>query len=80
MTTTQIIMFSFITLLYMFLAGSRISKEKDDDKRTSSSIEILLFLMTMIVLIAITFSLNELQKGVKCPEYEKIENVYKLKE
>lgn len=82
MTTDQIIMLILITI-FAVIAFFGTSLSKNDDRRMNF---IVLWLLSTGIFFIICFvSLTEMNKckeqskGI-CPEYEKIENVYKLKE
>jgi hypothetical protein len=78
MTIGQITIFSSISLLYMFFTCYRLFKQ--DNQREITTFEIILFSLTMILLILMTIQVNKFKKQLKCPEYEKLENVYRLKQ
>ena len=84
MNTAQIIIFIILGLLISF-AYFKIAYTIDNTKYKTgySALFLMMLCITMLLIIAMvtTMEMNELRTQVKnkCPEYEKIENVYKLK-
>lgn len=81
MTTTQIIMLGILAII-MIISYFGTALIKTDTKRMIF-IVIWAFASGFTLLIAIlqTENTNELKKlNGKCPEYERIDNLYKLKE
>lgn len=81
MTQPQIIVFSIIaiTSIISFLINT-LSK---NEKTISNSAVVLFIMIAMLFLMSVVVTsemnyLRNISKG-KCPEYEKIDNVYKLK-
>lgn len=81
MTQPQIIVLSIIaiTSIISFLINT-LSK---NEKTISNSAVVLLIMIAMLFLMSVVATseinyLRNISKG-KCPEYEKIDNVYKLK-
>lgn len=81
MTLPQIILFSIIaiTSIISFLINT-LSK---NEKTISNSAVVLFIMIAMLFLMSVVVTsemnyLHNISKG-KCPEYEKIDNVYKLK-
>jgi hypothetical protein len=77
MTIAQITVLSVISILYLWSAFYRLYKY--DNERNNTSFEIILFSFTMLLVFLMTIDLNKYRKNLKCPEYEKVENVYRLK-
>lgn len=83
MTNSQIIIFSILGVLWL-LGYFKLAYHLDDKKQNSTQ-WFMLFVMTnallITCLITATLVMNDLQKQVegKCPELEKVENVYKIK-
>lgn len=84
MTNSQIIIFSILGVLWV-LSYFKLAYHLDDKKQNSTQ-WFLLFVMTnalfIVCLVTATLVMNDLQKQVegKCPELEKVENIYKIKE
>jgi archaellum biogenesis protein FlaJ (TadC family) len=82
MTTTQIII---VSIPFIILIISILRLEIKNDKNSFDSFLFILSIYSIGFLFFIIYSLtednNELRKQIKgkCPEYEKIENVYRLK-
>ncbi len=78
MTTAQIII---IGVLAIIVAKPLITLYFKDDVKITSGILFSLFSFGLLLLITCTVitRLNKFKGGNKCPEYEKVENVYKLK-
>ena len=76
MTTAQIVILSLITIVFII---SLISTERGryDEMKGGTFGMLLAFLFTMLIAVIAIMGQNKLAKG--CPQYEKIENVYKLK-
>lgn len=81
MTTQQILLFSILGVLILFSIFVNALSKKQSTKMFS--LFLLIYALSLLLTIAIiqTLRVNELKKQInnKCPEYEKIENVYKLK-
>ncbi len=83
MTNSQITI--FIILGFFWLLGYFKLAYHLDDKKENSVQWFILFAMTnsvfIVCLITATLLMNDKQKQIegKCPELEKIENVYKIK-
>jgi uncharacterized membrane protein len=82
MGTTQIVILSVLFVVFMlgFIYTNTVAKEKN---QTHGGILVmfLAFTMAMITLVIGLLQYNQLQlqaKG-KCPEFEKLENVYRIK-
>ena len=78
MTIAQIIMISVMSLSYFYSAFYRLFKY--DNEKHNTGVEIIIFSMTMLLLILTVIQVNDFKKELKCPEYEKLENVYRLKQ
>lgn len=81
MTTAQTILLSVLALV-MIISFISINLAKLDGTRTAFSV-IWLFMSAFLFGVALisTSEMNRLEKlNGKCPEYERIDNVYKLKE
>ena len=85
MTTTQIIIIIILTSVIVgaFIYMNFKSKNNFNDIITIFPLIALTLLIT--ILCSVTTELNKLKKNhkcfeINCPEYEKVENVYKLKE
>lgn len=82
MTVVQIVI--YIILLILFLRGLWGIFNSDGDIKTFGYIclTIMTFGMTFAAAIFMTIEVENLRKEVKskCPEYEKLDNVYKLKQ
>lgn len=80
MTTAQIIL--FYSLLIMFIISFIVSS-KTDNRERKIVYNVLWLMVTLILFFSAfisTHRLNELNhEKNKCPEYQKIENVYILK-
>ena len=81
MTTQQILLFSILGGLILFSIFVNALSKKQSTKMFS--LFLLIYALSLLLTIAIiqTLQVNELKKQInnKCPEYEIIENVYKLK-
>lgn len=78
MTTVQIVILSALFIFYLWSACYRLFKY--DNERNNTMFELILFSVTMILLLASVLELNQYRNTLKCPEYEKVENVYRLKQ
>ena len=82
MEKAQIIIFSILMILWCIGLYKTLYSLKEETKSLNS---IMLWILPQIFFIMFTFVsfivINDLNKKVegKCPEYEKLENVYKLK-
>ena len=79
MNTAQII----IIIIFSLLAyGTSIKLHFESDRKHDGFFIVNFVAFSFILMIAVTslITMNSLLKNNKCPEYEKIENVYKLKE
>jgi len=80
MTPTQILIISILSLLaIVFYFGSTFSKKYNSEHSTGLFILYAIMTTTVIVTMAEMNRLRKISKG-KYPEYEKVENVYRLKE
>lgn len=82
MTTAQIIIITILAILALLgFSGNLLSKK--EGARIAWSF-LLLFTTSLFALIAFTMTSDreKLSKQIKdkCPQYEKVENVYRLKE
>jgi uncharacterized membrane protein len=80
MTTAQIII--LITTILVFIISLYIlTTNKNDNAKNNSMFFVYLSFgfMTLVAFLS-TKTAMESSKEHKCPEYEKVENVYKLKE
>ena len=75
MTTTQIVIFVIAALVY-FISFIWSRNGKEDDLPTF--LQFLSFCFVWGIALALTIGLNEQRKN-KCPELEKVDNVYKIK-
>jgi amino acid permease len=81
MITGQIITLSIICLLALISYITCILTNRNSEKNALVSILFILFILMTFVSYLVTLEMNSLRDNKnKCPEYEKIENVYKLKE
>jgi hypothetical protein len=81
MTTPQIIIIGILTVLITIgYIGTMLSKN-DNQKTAWCTLQIFSTAFIIIVAITMTTERNECLEQLenKCPEYEKIENVYRLK-
>ena len=82
MTTPQIIILSILGILAIIGFSGNLFTKKEEFRIGYSFL--LLFTTSLFALVALTMTTEreDLLKQVKnkCPEYEKIENVYKLKQ
>lgn len=82
MTTSQIIIAIGFVVIYLILFATAWTA-KDDRKRDIFMVTSLIaFGFIMIVWVSTLMYMNQyINKAMgKCPEYEKVENVYKLKQ
>jgi uncharacterized membrane protein len=80
MTTAQIIILITATLVFIISLYILTTSKNDDAKNGSIFFVCLSFGFMTIVAFLSTKVAMESSKKHKCPEYEKVENVYKLKE
>jgi hypothetical protein len=81
MTTAQIITITILSLIVFVAFIYSIWTEKKEYKDAISMILIFAFAMMTLLACLTTSEMMELRKNKsKCPEYEKIENVYRLKD
>lgn len=83
MSTAQIIIFLILAILIVFCyfkIANNLVKDIEDGFLYLLLSEFLVFSLYLIAIVA-TNEVNELKTQIKskCPEYEKVENVYKLK-
>jgi len=80
MTTEQIVILTIFGVLASAVYISFIFLKTDNDKHFAMSSLFILFGLLMIVAFVAILEMNKLKSSIdKCPEYEKIENVYQLK-
>jgi ABC-type nickel/cobalt efflux system permease component RcnA len=82
MTTAQIIVIIIISLVFI-TSLSVLSKSENEKTKDNAAFFIFISfgLITFIACLSLIEANNLLKiKKQKCPEYEKVENVYKLKE
>ena len=81
MTTTQIIVYGGLILLILIgYVKTMFSKNEIEEDSWRFFELIFIFIFIFLTLLEINKKQNDLKKlKGKCPEYEKIENVYKLK-
>jgi len=84
MTTAQIIIYSIpllIILFFLFRYGT-IAKDNKNYNVSGLGFGLSIFCLAFITILVFSqqASINEINKNRKCPEYEKIDNVYKLKQ
>jgi hypothetical protein len=77
MTTAQIITY---IILYLMIVIPPIYLDIKYAKGNESGISVFSIFPTTIVFIILYGTIVENKNNNKCPEYEKVENVYKLKE
>jgi len=81
MTTGQITTLSIICLLALISYIISLLTNRNSDKIALISVLFLLFILMTSIACTVTLEMNSLRDNKnKCSEYEKIENVYKLKE
>jgi len=84
MTTAQIIILSVSGIIYLISWFIMSIKLKENDLIKNESVIFFNLISVLIIFcsaLAFILSFNNLEKrNGKCPEYEKVENVYKLKQ
>jgi ABC-type nickel/cobalt efflux system permease component RcnA len=82
MTTAQIIVIIIISLVFITSLSVLAKSENEKTKDNAAFLILISFgLITLIACLSLIEANNLLKiKKQKCPEYEKVENVYKLKE
>jgi cytochrome bd-type quinol oxidase subunit 2 len=78
MTTAQIIITTLLLIGYLICVICR--KYRGEIFNFYSTMEMFIVALLVFLCYTLCVSLNKYQKGYKCPELEKIENVYKIKE
>jgi hypothetical protein len=79
MTTAQIISLIIVTLVFLISLYVLSTSEDEEYKNTANFFVGAAFMFMLAVTSVSTFTVNKLVKENKCPEYERIENVYILK-
>jgi hypothetical protein len=84
MTIAQIIILSITIII---LVGILISYHVDLYHKRMDSLNEMKFLFALLMIFFLSFisitsviHINKLHKQLKCPEYERVENIYKLKQ
>lgn len=82
MTTGQIIILAFFGIIFFIGLFGSLFSEKSGIKDGFIFISAFSTSFFALIAIVVTIEMNNLRKQLKgkCPEYEKLENVYKLKE
>lgn len=84
MTTAQIIIYSIPILIIIFFLFRYSIIAKNNERYDVSGIGFGLCIFCLVFITILVFSqqilINRINKDRKCPEYEKLENVYKLKQ
>lgn len=76
MLTKQLIFLAILTTIFVWLFFRLLGKT--DSRHTITALFIVV--VTLIFsLLAMMLKVDELSRGIVCPEYEKLENVYQLK-
>jgi hypothetical protein len=78
MTTAQIIILTIFVIGYLVSVFRRTDRDHNFDGY--SFIEMFIFAFLVSLCCFLSTELNKYKKGYTCPELEKIENVYKIKE
>lgn len=79
MTTTQIIVVSFLFIFIVYPLFYLEIKNQDKDKIGLGLLGLISTILIFFAFILNSIELNKLKKSLDCPEYEKVENVYKRK-
>jgi len=79
METRQIVILAILAIAYSWAWLTTVNSNKKNNIETANMAQLLLFGMLFIVAVTAVMEMNRLKKDEKCPKYEKIENVYRLK-
>lgn len=87
MTTFQIIIFSILSICSVIgFLGVGVCVEANQKEENKKMVFLIILLTTTALFGLIAFTMTEQREHLlkkvnnKCPQYEKVENVYKLKE
>ena len=76
MLTKHLIFLALLTTTFIWLFFRLLSKT--DSRNTITALFIVVFTL-IFSLLSMMLKVDELSRGIVCPEYEKLENVYQLK-
>lgn len=76
MLTKHLTILAILTILFVFLFIRLLGKT--DSRHTITSLFIVVVILILFSL-ATAVKIDELSRGIVCPEYEKLENVYQRK-
>ena len=76
MLTKHLIFLAILTTIFIWLFFRLLSKT--DSRNTITVLFIVVFTL-IFSLLSMMLKVDELSRGIVCPEYEKLENVYQLK-
>jgi uncharacterized membrane protein len=80
MTTGQIVTLLLVCLLGLIPYITSLLTNRNSDKNSLTTILFIAFILMTFIAYLVTLEMNSLRDNKnKCPEYEKIENVYQLK-
>lgn len=82
MTTGQITILSIISLLAIFAFVGVVFFDREETKNACGIFQLFLTVFCLMICTVLTVEVNRLHEKYKngCPEYEKIENAYKIKQ
>jgi hypothetical protein len=82
MTTAQIVILVIVVLVILLGYVKTMLSENDGEKYIWGLLQLFFTFLLAIVAFLMTYEREKLLKQLKdkCPEYEKIENVYRLKQ
>ena len=76
MLTKHLIFLAILTTIFIWLFFRLLSKT---DSRNTITVLFIVVVMLIFSLLAMMLRVDELSRGIVCPGYEKLENVYQLK-
>ena len=76
MLTKHLIFLAILTTIFVWLFFRLLGKT--DSRHTGTALFIVVVLLIFSLLVTM-LKVDELSRDIICPEYEKLENVYKLK-